>query len=319
MRRNSVIEMTDILEGSNILQAYSRVLKRAKCKNLGAEKRKRLEISLRNTREELLHGDLRDRILSGTHRPKPLKRRTLAKRDGGTREVLVSSPRDKVIQTAILLPLQERIDPSLSESVYGFRPGRNPQQAALHAQELLQEYPHVACLDIYRCFDSINRDRLIGDLRQHLEKRTRRLIHLYLKQTRSGIPQGSVLSPLLANLYLDPVDKTLEKIGCKFLRYADNVLVFSRSNTDLAFFVREWKRFLMKRNLSLGSQSEGYLYIEDFLGFEIQLERICPAKSRLETALKEGKTKDLGWLNYYKLSGGDTRVACGNQDACLKA
>lgn len=320
MRRESVIELTDILENSNILQAYSRVLKRTKCKNLGADKRKHLEISLKNTAKELLHGDLRRRILTGNHHPKPLLRRTLEKRTGGTREVLVSSPRDKVIQTAILLPLQARIDPLLSESVCGFRPGRNPKQAALKAQELLREYPYVACLDIYRCFDSINVDRVIHDLRQHLDKRTRRLIHLYLNQCRHGIPQGSVLSPLLANLYLDPVDKMLEGMGSKFIRYADNILVFSRSNDELAFFVAEWKRFLWRRNLSVGSQSEDYLYIQDFLGFEIHLERICPAKSRLETAIKLGKIKDLGWLNYYKFHGGDTRVAVpATEDACLSA
>lgn len=308
MRREPVIELAQILEECNILQAYSRVLKNSGKKKLGGAKRERLKLSLSNTTKELLHGDLRERILNGNHRPKPLLRRTLAKRDGGTREVLVSSPRDKVIQTAILLALQKRIDPILSEAVYSFRPGRNPQQAALHAQELLREYPHVACLDIYNCFPSINRDRLIHDLSDHCDPRTRRLIHLYLNQCRHGIPQGSVLSPLLANLYLDPLDKTLGRIGSKFIRYADNILVFSRSNTDLAFFVREWERFLLKRNLSVGSYSEGYLYIQDFLGYEITPETILPAKSRLETAIKEGKTKDLGWLNYYKFSGGDTRV-----------
>lgn len=318
MRRESVIELTGILEERNILQAYSRVLKNSAKKKLGPLKRERLKLSLENTTKELLHGDLRQRILAGTHRPKPLLRRTLAKRDGGTREVLVSSPRDKMIQTAILLPLQKRIDPILSEAVYGFRPGRNAQQAALRAQELLRGYPHVACLDIYNCFPSINRDRLIHDLSDHTDPRTRRLIHLYLNQCRHGIPAGTVLSPLLANLYLDPVDRSLERVGSKFIRYADNILVFSRSDNDLDFFVGEWERFLLKRNLSVGSHAEGYLCIHDFLGFEIQLERICPAKSRMETALKEGKTKDLGWLNYYKFHGGDTRVAVsGNEDACL--
>ena len=184
---------------------------------------------------------VREQLLSGTYQPRPVLRREIPKRDGGVRELGIPGVLDRLIQQAILQVLQPRFDPSFSEHSYGFRPGRSAHGAVLAAQRYVQEGRHwVVDVDLEKFFDRVNHDVLMGRLARRIgDSRLLRLIRRYLNagmmadgvvmERREGTPQGGPLSPLLANLLLDEVDKELEQRGHAFVRYADDCNVYVRS------------------------------------------------------------------------------------------
>jgi RNA-directed DNA polymerase len=186
--------------------------------------------------------EVREQLLSGTYQPRPVLRQEIPKRGGGVRELGIPCVLDRLIQQAILQVLQPRFDPTFSEHSYGFRPGRSAHDAVSAAQRYVQEGRHwVVDVDLEKFFDRVNHDVLMGRLvRRISDTRLLRLIRRYLNagmmangvvmERLEGTPQGGPLSPLLANLLLDEVDKELEKRGHAFVRYADdcNVYVCSR-------------------------------------------------------------------------------------------
>ncbi len=185
--------------------------------------------------------EVREQLLGGTYQPKPVLRQEIPKRDGGVRELGIPCVLDRLIQQAILQVLQPRFDPSFSQHSYGFRPGRSAHDAVLAAQRYVQEGRHwVVDVDLEKFFDRVNHDVLMGRLvRRISDSRLLRLIRRYLnagmmaggvvRERLEGTPQGGPLSPLLANLLLDEVDKELEKRGHAFVRYADDCNVYVRS------------------------------------------------------------------------------------------
>ena len=184
---------------------------------------------------------IRREILSMRYRPLPVKRVEIPKPDGGTRKLGVPSVVDRFIQQALLQVLQPRIDPTFSANSYGFRPGRSAHQAIRRAQQLVQEgRSFVVDVDLEKFFDRVNHDVLMGRLAKRIDdKRVLWLIRQYLEsgvmvlgvveEGREGTPQGGPLSPLLANILLDEVDKELEQRGHAFVRYADDLNVYVRS------------------------------------------------------------------------------------------
>jgi RNA-directed DNA polymerase len=185
--------------------------------------------------------ELREQLLAGTYQAKPVLRQKIPKRDGGMRELGIPCVLDRLIQQAILQVLQPRFDPSFSEHSYGFRPGRSAHDAVKAAQRYVQEGRHwVVDVDLEKFFDRVNHDVLMGKLARRIsDSRLLRLIRRYLNagmmadgvvvERLEGTPQGGPLSPLLANLLLDEVDKELEKRGHAFVRYADDCNVYVRS------------------------------------------------------------------------------------------
>ena len=185
--------------------------------------------------------EIREQLLGGTYQPKLVLRREIAKRDGGMRELGIPCVLDRLIQQAILQVLQPRFDPSFSEHSYGFRPGRSAHDAVKAARRYVQEGRHwVVDVDLEKFFDRVNHDVLMGRLARRIsDTRLLRLIRRYLNagmmadgvvmERFEGTPQGGPLSPLLANLLLDEVDKELEKRGHAFVRYADDCNVYVRS------------------------------------------------------------------------------------------
>jgi RNA-directed DNA polymerase len=185
--------------------------------------------------------DLRGKLLAGTYQPKPVKRQEIPKSGGGIRELGIPCAVDRFIQQAILQVLQPRFDPDFSEHSYGFRPGRRAHDAVCAAQKYIQEGRRVVVdVDLEKFFDRVNHDVLMGKLaKQIADKRMLGLIRRYLNvgvmaggvvlERHEGTPQGGPLSPLLANVLLDEVDKELEKRGHAFARYADDCNVYVRS------------------------------------------------------------------------------------------
>jgi RNA-directed DNA polymerase len=185
--------------------------------------------------------EVREQLLDGTYQPKPVRRQEIPKSGGGVRLLGIACVLDRLIQQAILQVLQPRLDPSFSEHSYGFRPGRSAHDAVLAAQRYVEEGRRWAVdVDLEKYFDRVNHDLLMERLARRIgDSRLLRLIRRYLNagmmangvvmKRLEGTPQGSPLSPLLANLLLDEVDKELEKRGHSFVRYADDCNVYVRS------------------------------------------------------------------------------------------
>jgi group II intron reverse transcriptase/maturase len=184
---------------------------------------------------------LREQLLAGTYRPSPVKRQQIPKSGGGMRELGIPTVLDRFIQQALLQVLQPVFDASFSEHSYGFRPGRSAHAAVLAAQRHVQAGRRVVVdVDLEKFFDRVNHDVLMSRLAKRIQdRRVLRLIRRYLEagvmangvvvERQEGTPQGGPLSPLLANVLLDEVDKELERRGHAFVRYADDCNVYVRS------------------------------------------------------------------------------------------
>jgi RNA-directed DNA polymerase len=185
--------------------------------------------------------DIRDRLLDGSYRPEPVRRVSIPKPGGGVRELGIPTVADRLIQQALLQVLQSLIDPTFSAHSHGFRPGRSAHDAVLEAQQHVQAgYRVVVDVDLEKFFDRVNHDILMDRLAKRIaDKRVLRLIRRYLQagilahgvsiERHEGTPQGGPLSPLLANVLLDEVDRELEWRGHRFVRYADDCNVYVRS------------------------------------------------------------------------------------------
>jgi RNA-directed DNA polymerase len=185
--------------------------------------------------------DIRDALLAGRYQPQPVKRVAIPKPGGGERELGIPTVLDRFIQQALLQVLQPRFDPTFSEASYGFRPGRRAHDAVRRAQAHVQDGRRIVVdVDLEKFFDRVNHDVLMGRLAKRIaDKRVLGVIRRYLGagmlangvavERHEGTPQGGPLSPLLANVLLDDVDKELEKRGHTFVRYADDLNVYVRS------------------------------------------------------------------------------------------
>ena len=184
---------------------------------------------------------IREELLTGHYRPLPVKRVEIPKPDGGTRKLGVPSIVDRFLQQALLQVLQPMIDPTFSSNSYGFRPGRSAHQAILAAQRHVQDGRSIVVdVDLEKFFDRVNHDVLMGRLAKRIDDtRVLGLIRRFLEagvmvlgvveEGREGTSQGGPLSPLMANVLLDDVDKELEHRGHAFVRYADDLNVYVRS------------------------------------------------------------------------------------------
>jgi RNA-directed DNA polymerase len=184
---------------------------------------------------------LREQLLAGTYQPALVKQQLIPKGSGGMRKLGIPTVLDRFIQQALLQVLQPMLDPDFSQHSHGFRPGHRAHDAIVEAQRYLQDGRRwVVDVDLEQFFDRVNHDVLMGRLAKRIgDRRVLGLIRRYLKagvlanglatERHEGTPQGGPLSPLLANVLLDEVDKELEKRKHTFVRYADDCNVYVRS------------------------------------------------------------------------------------------
>lgn len=244
--RHETLDIGSGLPGSLLWAALTRenmqqALKRVKA-NKGAAGVDGLDIAQTIEHLRTHWTQIRQQLLQGSYRPSPVRRVTIPKPDGGQRELGIPTVTDRLIQQALLQVLQPLIDPTFSEHSYGFRPGRRAHDAVKAAQAYVQSGRRVVVdVDLEKFFDRVNHDILMDRLQKRInDAGVIRLIRAYLnsgimdagviQQRMQGTPQGGPLSPLLANILLDEVDKELERRGHCFARYADdcNVYVHSR-------------------------------------------------------------------------------------------
>lgn len=239
---------------------------------------------------------LKDQLQRGHYHPQPVKRITIPKPTGGERHLGVPTVVDRFIQQAVLQVLQHDWDNTFSASSFGFRPKRSAHQAILQAQQYVREgYSWTVDMDLEKFFDSVNHDILMQRLKRRIEERSvLTLIHRILKAAissngrcqpnRAGTPQGGPLSPLLANLLLDELDKTLEARGHRFARYADDCNIYVKSQRAGERVLRSIKRYLsntLKLTVNDAKSAVARPWRRSFLGFTMS-----PKDKRLKVSEK---------------------------------
>jgi len=202
---------------------------------------------------------LKEALLKGTYLPQPVRRVEIPKPGGGMRKLGIPSVVDRFIQQAIMQVLQGEWDPTFSKASFGFRPGRSAHQAVGSAQEYIRKgRTWVVDLDLEKFFDRVNHDKLMGEVSKRVrDRRILRIIRRFLEagvlehhalhETTEGTPQGGPLSPLLANLLLDCMDRELERRGHRFVRYADDCNIYVRSKRAGDRVMRSVGEFLSRR------------------------------------------------------------------------
>jgi RNA-directed DNA polymerase len=225
---------------------------------------------------------IRQQLLDGTYRPEPVRRKTIAKPDGGERLLGIPNVLDRLIQQAILQVLTPVFDPTFSESSYGFRPGRSAHGAAKQVQRTIRRgYRFAVDMDLSKFFDRCQHDILMSRVaRKVRDSRLLTLIGRYLRAgvmvegvlhaSDEGTPQGGPASPFLANILLDDLDKELERRGLPFVRYADDFVIFTQSRRAAERVFRSVNRYLT-RNLRLVVNETKSRIVEadevEYLGF----------------------------------------------------
>jgi group II intron reverse transcriptase/maturase len=284
--------------------------------------------------------EIREQLVAGTYQPKPVKRQEIPKSGGGVRELGIPTALDRFVQQAILQVLQPRFDPTFSEHSHGFRPGRRAHDAVCEAQRYIQDGRRVVVdVDLEKFFDRVNHDVLMAKLAGRIaDKRMLGLIRRYLEagvmangvvvERWEGTPQGGPLSPLLANVLLDEVDKELEKRGHAFVRYADDCNVYVRSRRAGERVMETLRRLYARLRLRVNEAKSAVARPQDrkFLGYSFWVapgrmakRRVAPKalaamKDRVRqiTARNGGRSMDrvigelrsylTGWKTYFRLA-----------------
>ena len=281
-------------------------------------------------------GILREQLLAGTYKPSSVRRVTIPKPDGGERELGIPTVTDRLVQQAILQVLGPRYDEGFSSHSHGFRPNHSAHDAVKEAQSYIQEgYDWVVDVDLERFFDRVNHDVLMGRLAKKIaDKRMLKILRGFLNagvmlngvviDQDEGTPQGGPLSPLLANVLLDEIDKLLEARGHRFVRYADDCNVYVRSQRAgervMGVMRKEFAKLRLRINEAKSAVDRPWN--RRFLGFtfrdrgrqtrrRVSERAIEKAKDRIReltnrnrgariaTAVAELTTYLKGWLQYF--------------------
>ena len=332
-REDGLLE--EIVSADNLNRAYKRVKKNKGAGGVDGMGVDELLQYLKDNGEEL-----RRSILAGKYQPKPVRRTEIPKDNGKTRTLGIPTAVDRVIQQAIAQVLTPIYEPKFAETSYGFRPKRSTHDALRKCREYLEAgRVWTVDMDLEKFFDTVNQPKLMEILARDIrDGRVLSLIHKYLRagavewgrfeDTEIGVPQGGPLSPLLGNIMLNELDHELERRGHKFVRYADDMVIFCGSKASAEQMLEhiipyiEGKLFLkVNREKTVVAYAGkikflGYGFYKSQRGFRLRVHKKAQAKMR--TRIKEltsrryvndyeGWKKSLkqfitGWVNYYKLA-----------------
>ena len=320
----------------NLNRAYKKVVENKGAAGIDEMTVKELGDYIRENKDDII-SSLRNR----TYMPKPVRRVYIPKSNGKKRPLGIPTVLDRTIQQAIAQPISEIYENVFSEYSYGFRPGRSCHDAIKQALEYLNDDSEwVIDIDIEQFFDKVNHDKLIQILREQVnDSTTLNLIRKYLragvmengleKATKTGVPQGGPLSVILSNIYLDKLDKELEERGLRFTRYADDVLIFTKSEmaaNRVMKSIADWleRKLFLKVNATktkvvrpTRSKYLGFTFLKN--GGEWKVKPTNEKKKALKTKLAEylKRSKAVarplavtvkqvneivrGWINYFRI------------------
>lgn len=272
--------MERICERANLNQAYERVKANKGAAGVDGMTVNDLFDWLQTHKDEFVQS-----LLDGTYTPQPIRGVQIPKPDGGKRQLGIPTVLDRLVQQAFLQKLTPILDPSFSESSYGFRPGIGAHDALRQAQTYVSEGRAIVVdIDLEKFFDRVNHDMLMARLARHVkDKRVLRIVRRFLEAglmqdgvctaRDEGTPQGSPLSPLLANLLLDDLDKELEKRNHCFCRYADDCNIYVRTLEAGKRVMESIIQFLEKRlKLKVNREKSAVAAIHQrkFLGYQLR-------------------------------------------------
>ena len=327
--------MDEVLSKDNLNQAYLQVTR-----NKGASGVD--DMTCEEVKDYLkVHGnELISQIKSREYKPLPVRRVEIPKPNGGVRKLGIPTVIDRIIQQALVQKLTPIFEPTFSEYSYGFRPNRRCQNAIDRALELLnQGYEWIIDLDLEKFFDNVPQDKLIRLVDNMVnDSDITALIHKYLKagvlingefeETTVGTPQGGNLSPLLSNIYLNELDKELERRGLHFARYADDCVIFVKTKnaakrvmfhivkfieTKLKLKVNAEKTHITKPNnlkylgFSFWKDKEKWKSMphqESFKKLFLKLKNLVKRSWSIDLTYRIKKINEVlrGWINYYRQS-----------------
>ena len=239
-------------------------------------------------RAEIYLAELEHALKSGTYRPEPIRRVEISKGDGKLRPLGIPVVKDRIVQTAVKLVIEPIFEREFEDCSYGFRPQRGCKDALRQVDELIQQgYTHVVDADLESYFDTIEHAQLMRQIEQHIsDGRVLELIGLFLSQDiiqemkrwtpAGGTPQGAVMSPLLANIYLHPLDRQMNQQGYRMVRYADDFVVLCGTAEQAQGALNEVRSWVEQNGLRLNAEKthvgdcqqagEGF----EFLGYRFE-------------------------------------------------
>jgi group II intron reverse transcriptase/maturase len=327
--------LEDIINPLNLNDAYKRVVR-----NRGSGGVDRMTVDELLPYLKLHGGEIVRDILCGRYRPLPVRRVEIPKDNGKMRQLGIPTAVDRMVQQAIAQVLTPMYEPQFVETSYGFRPGRGAHDAIRKCREYLDAgYVWTVDMDLEKFFDTVNQSKLLEVLSRTVKDgRVISLISKYLRagvvkcgrfeDTEIGVPQGGPLSPLLANVMLNELDHELKRRGHKFVRYADDMVIFCKSKASAEQTLRhiipfiEGKLFLkvnrVKTVVAYAGTIKflGYGFYKGKKGFGMRVHAKSIAKMqdkvreltdrrrlRAKEAWTQSQTRFVtGWVNYFKLA-----------------
>jgi RNA-directed DNA polymerase len=322
--------MEEVTDRTNLNRAYRRVMANKGAPGVDGMTVGELRDWIAEHKAELIAS-----LLDGTYQPQPVRGVEIPKPGGGVRQLGIPTVVDRLVQQALLQVLDRLWDPTFSDSSFGFRPGRGAHQGLAQASRYVAEGGTVVVdLDLEKFFDRVNHDILMSRVARRVgDKRVLRIIRRFLEvgllqhgvcvERYEGTPQGGPLSPLLANLLLDDLDRELERRKHKFCRYADDCNIYVQSQAAGERVLASVTKFLegrLRLRVNRQKSAAASVWERKFLGHRllgngtltIAPKSLDRAKERVreitrrnrgvsfERMVRELNSFLLGWVTYYR-------------------
>lgn len=311
--------LEQILDRDNLNKAYKKVKSNKGAGGIDGMGVENLLQYLKDNKEQLIQS-----IRDGKYNPNPVRRVEIPKEEKGKiRKLGIPTVVDRVIQQAIAQVLSPIFEEQFSDNSFGFRPKRNAHGAMKRCTENAdQGYKYVVDMDLEKYFDTVNQSKLIEVLSMTIKDgRVISLIHKFLqagviekhtfKETGTGVPQGGPLSPLLSNIMLNELDQELERRGHKFVRYADDMIIFCKSKKSAGRTLENILPFIEEKLfLKVNREKTVVAYVGKikFLGFSfykhksgIRLRVHPKAMAKMKAKIKEYTSRSNSWSNGYRI------------------